>query len=152
MVAYQMRCEVCGKAFVAARSHARTCSVTCRGKLRRLANAPVAEVTELPKRETKAASKPAEKGKPGPLSLLAVAERVTEELTKLGQLDTPEGVAAVVMARRLASPMDTASAVAAASRELTRLLDICRDRTSVPRADGLGSIEQGAAAKLSIVK
>lgn len=93
-------CGACGQPFEAKRSTAKYCDATCRQRARRM---PESAKVKAPQS-----------------SLGAVTER---ELTKVGKLDTVAGQQAMALARRLANPAgETGSAVAALSRELSRLL------------------------------
>lgn len=96
-------CAVCSVEFEAKRSTAKYCGPTCRQRARRAPESSSGDV-EMQIRS----------------DLVAVTER---ELTSVNKLDTVAGQQAMALARRLAFPIgETGSAVAALSRELSRLL------------------------------
>ena len=93
-------CAACGQPFEAKRSTAKYCGATCRQRARRMPDAAKEAAPQS--------------------SLADVTER---ELTNANRLDTVPGQQAMALARRLANPAgETGSAVAALSRELSRLL------------------------------
>lgn len=99
-------CASCGVTFTAKRSTAKFCSTTCRSKGHR---AP---------------------GKPAPAEHPLITS-VRAELTKANRLNTPAGQQALVLAAQMLHPMNTGSAVASASKQLTEVLALALDGSSV---------------------
>jgi hypothetical protein len=102
----KVSCEQCGKPFEAQTRAATFCGPTCRKRASRapsvpepLTSVPDVEIVEHP--------------------LIAATRR---ELAEAGQLDTTAGQQALRLAEKLASPFDTGSAAAAASKELSRVM------------------------------
>ena len=95
-------CEQCGEPFDAKRSTAKYCGPRCRQQARRRSSPAEAEAVDprLPR----------------------IVELTTKELTRLEKLDTVTGQQALALAHRMCSTKDTASSIAAASRELDRLM------------------------------
>jgi hypothetical protein len=101
-------CENCGKPFETKRSHAKTCSSACRGKLA----AKVKRVGLAPPIPNPSPDRPS-----------LVFDATQQALVQAGRLNTPLGAIALVVAGRLdGSEVDTGSGVVALSRELDRLL------------------------------
>ena len=127
-------CEYCGKPFQARRSHAKTCSEPCRGRLntRKRRMAAVGDAPDVVL------------SLPGPLPdqpsrLVEVTERA---LSEAGKLDTPIGLITMVIATQLGSfsPLDNASGLVALSKELDRLLAIALQGNAPP--DELDDLER----------
>lgn len=106
-------CSGCGLVFEAKRATARYCSDRCKKRVQR-GQGPPAEEPAAPVSPRQAS---------GPV-IGQVAVRVIADLTKAGRLDTPMGALAVQLAGRVESPYETGAAVAALSRELSRVLDL----------------------------
>lgn len=94
------QCAACGVAFEAQRATAKYCGATCRkrgnrrGEVVVLAAAPV----------------------------VGLVEATRGELAAAGRLDTVLGQQALTLAERITNPRDTGSAIAALSRELSRVM------------------------------
>jgi hypothetical protein len=131
-------CAFCGRTFAAKRVSARFCSSSCRGKQskrrKRLAAVgaagqdgavPVSAVPDLSPRE--------------PSPLVEITERA---LSEAGQLDTPIGLIAMVIATRMGqdSMLDNAAGLVALSKELDRLLAIALQGSEPP--DALDDLER----------
>ncbi|MDI6911469.1 hypothetical protein [Nocardioides sp.] len=95
----QKACAQCGEAFEARRSTAKYCGDRCRQQARRRAK-PEDVDPRLPR----------------------IVDLTTKELRRIGKLDTVLGQQALTLAHRMCSTKDTASSIAAASRELDRLM------------------------------
>jgi hypothetical protein len=113
-------CAWCGKPFQAKRSHAKTCSEVCRGRMntrkRRLAANGATDANASPEAP---APMPLE-----PTGSDGVQEMVAETLQHANRYDAPHGQIAVVLARRLDSAhTETAVGITALSRELERILE-----------------------------
>lgn len=99
----QLTCEVCAVTFEAKRSDAKTCSDTCRARKHALGG----NVRALP------GTPPAPSG---------LVESVRTELADAGREDSALGQSALVLAGRIASGNEPASAVASLNRELRATL------------------------------
>ena len=98
----QVTCAGCGESFEAKRKTAKYCSGTCRTRGNRRADeAPVA---------TSASA--------------GLSESTRAELARLRKLDTVQGQQVMVIALRMESLFETGSAVAALSREHSRLMGL----------------------------
>jgi hypothetical protein len=104
----QVTCAQCGEAFEGKRRTAKYCSPTCRQRSRRRATPA----------ETEAALDLELGG-----GIVAMTRR---ELTSLKKLDSVVGQQAMTLAIRMTSGKETGSAIAALSRELTRVLQLAR--------------------------
>jgi hypothetical protein len=141
------RCAWCGRDFQAKRSHAKTCSEVCRGRMntrkRRLAANGMTGGTNVP---ADAGASPAT---PEPISD-GVLEMVTETLQQAGRYGTPHGQIAVVLASRLDNAhMETGSGIAALSRELERILEkaLAGTHTETDELDELQKRRRAKAAR-----
>jgi len=114
-------CASCGGTFEAKRSTAKYCGPTCRTKGNRAAPAP---------------AEPATTAEYPPL-----VASVRAELTKANRLHTPAGQQAIVLAWQMLHPMNTGSAVASASKQLTEVLAIALDGATVA-ADPLEEMQK----------
>ena len=139
------RCAWCGRDFQAKRSHAKTCSEVCRGRMntrkRRLAAQGVTgdrKPASAPGREQEGQVEPISDG---------VLQMVTETLQQAGRYDTPHGQIAAVLASRLDSPgLETGSGITALSRELERILEKALAGTHT-ETDELDELEKRRRAK-----
>jgi len=80
-----------------------------------------------------------------------LVSQVAADLVKLGVLDTIPGRAALALAYRIESPMETGSAAASMTRELSRLVEDARALTPKGQ-DGIDQIDDSVGAKLRLVK
>ena len=97
----QRKCESCGRSYQAARPNSKFCGDTCRKRAQRSPKSGAVKPTE-----------------PTP-SLAAGLEAVTaRELEAADRLDTVFGQAALVLARRIESPMETGSSIASMTKQL----------------------------------
>ena len=101
----QRKCESCGRSYVAARPNSKFCGDTCRKRAQRSPKKPTA--------------KPVESIPSIPSGLEAVAAR---ELAAADRLDTVLGQAALVLARRIESPMETGASIASMTKQLRETL------------------------------
>ena len=101
----QRKCASCGRSYVAARPNSKFCGDTCRKRAQR-----------SPKRST---TKPVEPILSIPTGLGSVTAR---ELDAADRLDTVLGQAALVLARRIESPMETGSSIASMTKQLRETL------------------------------
>ena len=138
------RCAWCGRDFQAKRSHAKTCSEVCRGRMntrkrRQAANGVTGDQNRSPEPSaTNVAVEPISDG---------VLDMVTETLQQAGRYGTPHGQIAVVLARRLDSPgLETGSGIATLSRELERILEKALAGTHT-ETDELDELEKRRRAK-----
>lgn len=133
-----VECSHCGTAFEAQSSRASYCSSSCRGKAarqreRRGGNAMPA------KPEAKAPQ-------PG-----ALVSQTAADLAKLGVIDTIPGRAALALAYRIESPMETGSAAASMTRELSRL--VAEAKALTPKQnDQVDDLDDSVGAKLRLVQ
>lgn len=98
-------CDACRKPYEAKRGNSRYCSAACRQRAHRSPEPIVTPVTDLP--VTVVVTQPG--------SLTEATERA---LAAAGMVDSPDGQAALLLARRLdGSAMDTGSSIAAMVRE-----------------------------------
>lgn len=95
-------CDQCGDQFEPVRDGHRFCSRRCRVQFHRRATPADADAVV-----------------PG---INRIAEVTEKELRRLRKLDTVTGQQALIVARRMCSMKDTAASIAAASRELDRLM------------------------------
>ena len=139
------RCAWCGRDFQAKRSHAKTCSEVCRGRMntrkRRLAAQGVTgdrKPASAPGREQKGQVEPISDG---------VLDIVAETLQRVGRYNTPHGQIALVLATRLDNAhMETGSGITALSRELDRIMDVAMAGTHV-ETDELDELQKRRLAK-----
>jgi len=137
-VAHDKPCEECGTTFTAKTPRAKFCGTACRVRANRRPSKTGASATDQP---TKAAVP--ERG--------GLVGQVAADLVRLGVLDTIPGRAALALAYRIESPMETGSAAASMTREMSRLVEDARALT--PRSqDGIDQIGDSVGAKLRLVK
>jgi hypothetical protein len=110
----QRACDVCGGTYEAKRPSSRYCGRTCRVRASRAGGVPRVASAD----EQTAAPDP----KPPPLSatLVTATER---QLRDVGRLDTWLGQQALALAGKLSSGRDTASGLAALSREFRATME-----------------------------
>ena len=110
----RVTCQSCRKRFTAQRSTARYCSGKCAKREQRAEAAATASQTA--------------KATAGPVGRVGAA--VEADLDAAGVLGTPAGAQAMQLARRLdLSAGDTGSAMAAVSRELSKVLEEAKRKT-----------------------
>ena len=136
-MAIEKPCEECGATFEAKRQTAKFCGPACRVRANR---------------------RPAKQGAAtAGTSTTATYERggllgqVIADLTTEGVLDTIPGKAALTLAYRIESPMETGSAAASMTRELSRLVDEAK-ALKPKRQDALDDIGDSVGAKLRLVQ
>lgn len=114
-------CAGCGQSLEGRAPSARTCSATCRQRVRyrrqRGQLPPAEERGRSEKRARRVAA--VDDGSPG---LPALVDAVHRELEQAGKVDTVLGQQALALALRVLSPVDTGSAVASVSRELRAVM------------------------------
>lgn len=129
-------CEHCEEDFEARSPRARFCSSSCRGKANR-----------RPAKRGAAADRPTERKAPDRGGLVS---QVAADLAKAEVLDTIPGRAALALAYRIESPMETGSAAASMTRELSRLVE--EAKALVPRQqDSIDELGDTVGAKLRLV-
>lgn len=107
------QCDQCGAPLTGDNPRKRYCGSTCRQQARR-AGSSDASVTPL---HSSSSTETAE-------NVGATERAVREQLTAADRLDTPDGAAAVVLARRLDEPgRDTGSAMASVAREMSARIE-----------------------------
>jgi hypothetical protein len=106
----EITCQSCSTRFNARRD-AKFCSARCRNRGHRLGGASVAEVVPLSGPDPAA---------PDVKPLVATVEK---KLRAAERLETPAGQMALVLAERLAAGLDTGSALATLSKQLSSLLE-----------------------------
>lgn len=137
-------CEECGAAFVAKTKRARFCKPACRVRANR-----------RPAREGAAAAQagqePPETPERASYDRGGLLGQVVADLSSVGVLDTIPGKAALALAYRIESPMETGSAAASMTRELSRLVAEAR-ALSDRQDDRIDALDAGVAAKLRLVQ
>jgi len=101
---HSLTCRVCGEAFSSKRAHALYCGAACR---KRASRGSISKT----KPETGAAAPASE-----------LVQLVRAELDKVDALETIPGQQALVVADRMSRGVESGSAVASLSQELTRLV------------------------------
>jgi hypothetical protein len=76
---------------------------------------------------------------------------VAADLAKVDVLNTIPGRAALALAYRIESPMETGSAAASMTKELSRLVDEAK-ALAPSRQDGIDQLGDSVGAKLRLVK
>lgn len=131
----ERECEECGGTFVAKTQRAKFCKPACRVKANR---------------------RPAKTGAATSSTKVTIPDRgglisqVAADLTKAAALDTIPGRAALALAYRIESPMETGSAAASMTRELSRLVDEAR-ALAPQRQDQIDDLGDSVGAKLRLV-
>jgi len=136
----ERKCDECGKPFTAKTARAKFCKTACRVKWNRR---PAAKAATAAAKEPQAApvAPPASGG---------LVSQVAADLAKAGVLDTIPGRSALALAYRVESPMETGSAAATMTRELSRLVE--EARTLMPKQqDGIDELDDTVGAKLRLV-
>jgi len=137
-VAFEKACEECGHEFTAKKTSARFCGAACRVRANRKLHR---QQQTSPEQQEEAPAIPPRGGLIG---------QVAADLIAAGVLETTPGRAALALAVRIESPMETGSAAATMTRELTRLMDAAAALApaSQDTIDGLGD---SVGAKLKLV-
>lgn len=112
----QRRCARCGVGFEARRSDAKFCSDKCRKQVARA--------------EEEGGEKPSD-----------LEVQVRARLTEAGMTDSILGQQAIELARRMCSPVETASAAAAVSRELREVM-VAVEQARPPEVDPVEQLRQ----------
>ena len=99
------KCKVCGSQFAAKHPRATYCSDRCRKQNQRTQTPQLAAVSADPEPES------------------ALVGAVRRQLGDVGRLDTPDGLAALEVAKRASSPTETGAAVAALMRVFALTMD-----------------------------
>lgn len=134
-----VQCAHCGTAFAAQSSRASYCSSSCRGKAKR-------QRERSPEPQPPAAAGPGATPAAGGL-----VSTVAAELTKASVLDTIPGRAALALAYRIESPMETGSAAASMTKELSRLVEEAKALTP-KQQDGIDELDDTVSTKLRLVR
>lgn len=139
----ERKCDECGNVYVAKRATSKFCEPACRVKWNRRPAAKAATA----ERRADPTSSPAPVAAPASGGLVS---QVAADLAKAGVLDTIPGRAALALAYRVESPMETGSAAASMTRELSRLVE--EARTLMPKQqDGIDELDDTVGAKLRLV-
>ena len=101
----QRKCESCKRAYQATRPNSKYCGDTCRKRAQRSPKSTTVKSPRVPH--------------PVLAGLGAVTAR---ELEDAGRLDTVLGQAAMVLARRIESPMETGASIASMTKQLRETL------------------------------
>lgn len=139
-MAYDKPCEECGDTFTAKTSRARFCGPACRVRANR-----------RPSKTGATADRAAKKPSSATLERGALIGQVAAELAKTGVLDTIPGRAALALAYRIESPMETGSAAASMTRELSRLVAEAKSLTPTQN-DQVDQLGDSVGAKLRLVR
>lgn len=133
-----VECSHCGTAFEAQSPRASYCSSSCRGKAARHRERHGDNAT------------PAKPEAQAP-QLGALVSQTAADLAKLGVIDTIPGRAALALAYRIESPMETGSAAASMTRELSRL--VAEAKALTPKQnDQVDDLDDSVGAKLRLVQ
>lgn len=138
-MAAEKQCEECGSTFEAKTKRAKFCGATCRVRANR-----------RPSKQGAAAEQ-------GQSTTTAVPERgglvgqVAADLAKATVLDTIPGRAALALAYRIESPMESGSAAASMTKELSRLVEEAKALTP-KRNDRVDTLDDSVGAKLRLVQ
>ncbi|GAB3781490.1 hypothetical protein [Nocardioides ungokensis] len=129
-------CDECGRGFEAVSPRARFCSPRCRkASSRRPSNlGRHRAVTHAPESAPQAAG--------------ALVAATAVELTQLGQLDSVCGRAALALAYRIESPIETGSAAASMTVQLSRLMGEARTAATPSRRDAIDQLTESIGAKV----
>lgn len=141
-------CESCGNTFTAKTARHRFCKSTCRVAAHRspakTGRAAATKDAEAPPRTRGATGPPTQH--PGSLTASVAAE-----LTDLEAIDTVRGRAALALAYRIESPLETGSAAASMTVQLTRLMDEVKAAAAPKLRDGVDNLEEAVSGKLRLV-
>ena len=132
----ERECDECATRYVAQTKRSRFCSAACRVKANRR------PVTQGMNEGEPPVAAPERGG---------LVSQVAADLQKVGVLDTIPGRAALALAYRIESPMETGSAAASMTRELSRLVDEAKALTP-KQQDGIDKLDDSVGAKLRLVK
>jgi len=129
-------CSECGEPFKTQSPRAKYCSAKCRKAANR-----------RPSKQGKSAASTVTPPPPGGL-----ISQVAADLEKAHALDTIPGRAALALAYRIESPMETGSAAASMTKELSRLIAEARAEVAPKLGDAGDEIEARVSAKLQLVQ
>ena len=101
----QRKCASCGRSYQAARPNSKFCGDTCRKRAQR---SPKPTTMKQPKAP--------------PVLVVGLGAVTARELEAADRLDTVLGQAALVLARRIESPMETGASVASMTKQLRETL------------------------------
>lgn len=145
-------CDDCGKPFTAKTKRAKFCSTACRVRANRRPSKQGAAVTAAADAApadpapTAPAAPPAGVYAPGALLGQTIAD-----LAKADVLTTIPGRAAVALAYRIESPMESGSSAASMTRELSRLVEEAMS-LAPKQADQVDQLGDAVASKLRLVQ
>lgn len=128
----ERKCEHCHKPFTAQRSTARYCSSTCRAN-NSLGVAPVPLDTSAQADSTSESS-------------AGLVQTLETELATAGVLETSEGQAALILARRIQAGSETGSSMAALSKQMVALKG--EALASVSKRDQMDEVTRRRDAKM----
>ena len=132
-------CDECGTTYLAKSKTSRYCETACRVRAnRRPSKQGAATAADAP-----APVSPYERG--------GLLGQVVADLTKANVLETIPGKAALALAYRIESPMETGSAAASMTRELSRLVEEAK-ALAPKRQDAIDALGDGVGAKLRLVQ
>ena len=141
---HKRKCDECGQTFMAKTARAKFCKTACRVKWNRRPAAKAATAAAKEPQTAPASPVPRVPDRGGLIS------QVAADLQKAGVLDTIPGRAALALAYRVESPMETGSAAASMTRELSRLVEEARG-LAPKRQDGIDELDGSVGAKLRLV-
>ncbi len=111
----QRKCDSCGKSYVAKRANSRYCGATCRKRGQRSGSVKNAG-------KPKAGKVPESLDQLGEMLGADFVGSIRAELEAAGRLESSLGQQALLLARKLGTPMDTGSSSASLSRELRAVM------------------------------
>lgn len=135
-------CEECGSPFEAKTKRAKFCTTNCRVRANRRPSKTGAAV-QAAGEETPAADRAPARG--------GLVGQVAADLAKAAVIDTIPGRAALALAYRIESPMESGAAAAAMTRELSRLVDAAMLMTP-KQNDQVDQLGDSVGAKLQLVR
>ncbi|HEU4598853.1 MAG TPA: hypothetical protein VFS26_03840 [Solirubrobacterales bacterium] len=133
-----LECAECGKTFKTTAHNAKFCK---RPGCRKAAS----------RRPSKKGRAEAETNQAVEFKVGALLESTLSELNQLQQANSIEGRAAMALAYRIESPLESGSAAASMTKELSRLMAEIRAKAP-SKGDGYDDVVGGAAGKLRLVK
>lgn len=135
-------CDECGRPYIAKTRRSRFCGVNCRVRANKRPS----------KRGSAAAAAELEEPPLGtPARAVGLMDQVRADLGAIEALDTIPGRAALALAYRIESPLETGSAAAQMTRELSRLVEEAQAAVAPKRRDAGDEISDRVAAKLRVV-
>ena len=128
----QRKCASCGRSYQAARPNSKFCGDTCRKRAQRSPKSATVKPVKAP-----------------PVLAVGLGAVTARELEDAGRLDTVLGQAALVLARRIESPMETGASIASMTKQLRETLADALKGAAMA-ADPLDELRNRRAAKLAV--